>query len=103
MVTITDRWGNEIINPDKTIADKTFNDVFLDKALPEISITDGDFHLDIKNNGWVYLENNESMFYMKELKIEKIRQLWEWFYEEQIDYIAAESWIEGVPLFNDDL
>ncbi|MCK5355124.1 MAG: hypothetical protein KAJ63_08400 [Methyloprofundus sp.] len=51
MVTITDRWGNEIINPDKTIADKTFNDVFLDKALPEVSITDGDFHLDIKNNG----------------------------------------------------
>ena len=43
------------------------------------------------------------MYYMKELKIEKIRQLWEWFYEEQIDYIAAESWIEGVPLFNDDL
>ena len=102
-VTITDRWGNETISPDRTVLNKTFDDLFLDKTLPDISITDGEFHLDIQNNGWVYLEDDESMYYMKNLKKEKIRELWEFFYDDKIDYIAAEPWIEGIPAFNDDL
>lgn len=105
-IIITDRWGNETINPKRSVLDKTLNDVFLDIALPEIlsdiSITDGVFHFDIVKNGWVYLEDDEHQYYMKELEVEKIRKLWECFYEGNIDDILAEPWIEGIPAFNDD-
>ncbi len=105
-IIITDRWGNEIKNPNRTVSDKTINDVFLDSSLPdilsEISITDGIFHLDIKKNRWVYLEDDEQQYYMKEIEKEKIHQLWKYFYEGKIDYILAEPWIEGISAFNDD-
>ncbi|WP_319549996.1 hypothetical protein [Desulfogranum marinum] len=87
--------------------DNTLNDVFLDiklpEILPEISITDGVFHFDIVKNGWVYLEDDEHHYYhMKDLEVEKIRQLWECFHEGNIDDILAEPWIEGIPAFNGD-
>ncbi len=61
-ITITDRWGNEIDNLSISIMRKTISDVFLDKSLPEISITDGEYHIDIVNNGWVYLQNDDSLY-----------------------------------------
>ena len=102
LIIITDRWGNETKNPNKSILDKTIDDVFLDNTLPEISITDGTFHLDINKNGWIYLEEDEHQYYMKDLEVEKIRQLWKYFSEGNVDYVLAEPWIEGVPLFNGD-
>lgn len=105
-IIITDRWGNETKNPNRAVLDKTINDVFLEGSLPdilpEISITDGFFHLDINKRGWVYLENDDHQYYMKNLNVEKIHELWKFFYEEKIDYILAEPWIEGIPAFNDD-
>ena len=50
-IIVTDRWGNEITNPDKTILDKTLDDVFLDNALPEVSITDVEFRGNSGNSG----------------------------------------------------
>lgn len=102
-ITITDRWGNETKKPSLPVLTKTIEDVFLDNALPEISITDGYFHLDIDKNGWVYLSNEDSdEYYMKNLRGEKMRQLWRLFYEGHIDEILIEPWIEGIPLFNKD-
>jgi len=102
-IVITDRWGNETKEPNKTVLNKTLDDVFLDNALPDVSITDGDFYLDINKNGWVYLSDGEGHeYYMKKLEKEKIRQLWEYFYEGKIDYVLAEPWIEGIPAFNGD-
>ena len=102
-ITITDRWGNETKDPNKTLLDKTINDVFLDNTLPEVSITNGIFHLDINKNGWVYLSDNDNHYYMKDLELENIRQLWEYFYEGKVDYILAEPWVSGIPAFNDDM
>ncbi len=102
-IIITDRWGNEFKDPDKTVLDKTIDDVFVDNTLPEVSITNGIFHLDINKNGWVYLSDNDNQYYMKELELEKIRQLWEYFYEGNVDYVLAEPWVSGIPAFNDDL
>jgi hypothetical protein len=105
-IIITDRWGNETKNPSRSVLDKTINDVFLDSTLPDIlsdiSITDGVFHFDINKNRWVYLEDSENQYYMKELEVEKIRELWKYFYEGNVDYILAEPWIEGIPAFNGD-
>lgn len=101
-IIITDRWGNETKNPNRSVLDKTINDVFLDSALPDISITDGVFHFDINKNRWVYLEDGEKQYYMKEIEVEKIRLLWKCFYEGKLDYLLAEPWIEGVPAFNGD-
>ena len=105
-IVITDRWGKETKNPSKHVLDQTINDVFLDEKLPDIlpdvSITDGIFHLDITKKRWVHLEDGEHGYYMKELKVEKIVQLWEYFYEGNVDYILAEPWIEGIPAFNGD-
>ena len=105
-IIITDRWGNETKNPDRSVLDKAVNDVFLDGSLPDvlpdISITDGIFHFDINKNRWVYLENDEHQYYMKELDVGKIRQLWKYFYEGNVDYILAEPWIEGIPAYNGD-
>ena len=102
-ITITDRWGNETEAPDRTLINKTIDGVFLDNALPEISISDGDFHLDINKNGWVYLSDNDfHEYYMKNISEEKIRQLWEYFHKGKIAYVLAEPWIEGIPAFNGD-
>jgi hypothetical protein len=102
-IIITDRWGNEIKEPDQATLEKTINDVFIDKTLPEISITNGDYYLDIINTGWVYLsEENGDMYYMKNAKEDTIRQLWEYFYTDQLDYLFAETWIKGIPAFNGD-
>lgn len=101
-IIITDRWGNETKDPDKTVLNKTIDDIFLDNTLPEVSISDGDFHLDINNNGWIYLSDNDNQYYMKELETEKIRQLWEYFHGGKLDYILAEPWVSGIPAFNDD-
>ena len=53
-IVITDRWGNETKEPNKTILNKTIDDAFLDNALPDVSITDGNLYLDI-NKKWVGL------------------------------------------------
>ena len=58
-IVITDRWGNETKEPNKTILNKTIDDAFLDNALPDVSITDGNLYLDINKNGWVYLSDDE--------------------------------------------
>ncbi len=101
-ITITNRWGKETIDPEKSLFDNTLSDLFLDNVLSDVSITDGEFHLDIKNNKWVCLENDGQGYYMKDLEMNNIHQLWEWFFEGKIDYILAEPWIEGVPAFNSD-
>ena len=48
------------------------------------------------------MEDGEHGYYMKELEIEKIIQLWGYFYEGNVDYILAEPWIKGIPAFNGD-
>ena len=102
-IVITDRWENETKEPNKTVLNKTLDDVFLDNALPDVSITDGDFYLDTNKNGWVYLSDGEGHeYYMKKLEEEKIRQLWRYFYEGKLDYVLAEPWIEGISAFNGD-
>ena len=102
-ITVTDRWGNETKNPSVAVLNKTIEDVFLDNALPEISITDGYLHLDIKKDGWVYLSNeNGDEYYMKNLDREKISRLWRFFHEGHVDDILIEAWIKGVPAFNED-
>ncbi len=102
-IIITDRWGNKTESPNITTINKTIDEVFLDNALPEVSMTDGVFHLDINKNGWVYLSDGDSHeYYMKNIEEEKIRQLWKYFHKGKIDYIFAEPWIEGIPAFNDD-
>jgi len=105
-IIITDRWENEIKNPSRSLMDKTIKDVFLNSTLPDIlpniSITDGFFHLDINKNRWVYLEDEQQRFYMKELDVKKIHQLWEYFYDGKVDYVLTEPWIEGIPAFNGD-
>lgn len=101
-IIITDRWGRETKNPDESSLEKTLSDLFIDKGLMDISITDGEYHLDIGNNKLVHLENEETVYYMKELEMEKIREIWCWFYEGKISYILAEPWVEGIPLFNGD-
>jgi hypothetical protein len=102
-ITITDRWGKETKNPSPSVLIKTMEDVFLDNALPEISITDGYFYLDIKKDGWVYLSNEDSdTYYMKSLDREKMRRLWRLFHEGHVDDILIEPWIEGIPAFNED-
>jgi hypothetical protein len=101
-ITVTDRWGNETKNPSVAVLNKTIEDVFLNNALPEISITDGYLHLDIKKDGWVYLSNeNGDEYYMKNLDREKISQLWRFFHEGHVDDILIEPWIKGVPAFNE--
>ena len=102
-ITITNRWGKETKDPEKSFLDSTLNDLFIDSVLSDVSITDGKFHLDINNDKWVYLESTSQIYYMKNLEIKKIRQLWEWFYMGNIDYVLAEPWIIGVPAFNDNL
>lgn len=42
------------------------------------------------------------MYYMKDVKEDTIRQLWEYFYTDQLDYIFAEIWTKGIPAFNGD-
>lgn len=102
-ITITDRWGNETKNPSLPVLIKTIEDVFLDNALPEISITDGYLYLDINKNGWIYLSNEDGgEHYMKNLEGEKVRQLWKLFHEGQVDDILIEPWIKGIPAFNGD-
>jgi len=106
-VVITDRWGNDTIDPDKKVLDKTLNDLFLDGSLPhvlsEISITDGSLHLDITKSKWVHLEGDGHGCYMKNVDADQINQLWNDFYEGRIDAILAEPWIDGIPAFNGDL
>ena len=71
-IVITDRWGNETKEPNKTVLHNTLDYVFLDNALPDVSITDGDFYLDTNKNGWVYLSDGEGhVYYMKSLKRKK--------------------------------
>jgi len=102
-ITITDRWGNETKNPSLPVLTKTIEDVFLDNALPEISISDGYFYLDIKKNGWIYLSDEDGgAYYMKNLDGEKIRQLWRLFHEGYVDDIVIEPSIKGIPAFNGD-
>ena len=105
-IVITDRWGNEIIAPDKKTLDKTLNDLFLDEKLPhilsDISITDGFIHLDISKSKWVHLEGDGYGCYMKEVDVDKITQLWNDFYQGRIDVVLAEPWIDGIPAFNGD-
>jgi len=102
-ITITDRWGNETKNPSLPVLTKTIEDVFLDNALPEISISDGYFYLDINKNGWIYLSDEDGgEYYMKNLDGEKIRQLWRLFHEGHVDDIVIEPWIKGIPAFNGD-
>lgn len=81
----------------------TVEHVFLDNALPEISITDGYFYLDINKNGSIYLSSEDGdEYYMKNLDEEKIRQLWRLFYQGNVDDILIEPWTQGIPAFTED-
>lgn len=101
-IVITDRWGNETEEPDDALLNKTFDDLFLDNILLDISITDGNYHFDINKNGWIYLSDDENTYYMKNVAVENIRQLWKQFHEGHISDILAEPWIKGIPAFNGD-
>ena len=52
--------------------------------------------------GFICLMMRGHEYYMKNLEEEKIRHLWEYFYEGKVDFVLAEPWIEGIPAFNGD-
>ena len=102
-VTLIDRWSNEIDNPSQSALDRAIDDVFLNNTLPEVSVCVDGIHLDVHKNMGVYLEyDSGDMYYIKDLDVKKIKEIWNEFSKGNIDNILLKPWIKGIPAFNND-